>query len=66
LKKLADAEARHAEKWERKLAELGAAPPKEQRTLGMRFQGWLRRQLGTEAALRQQPAPKSPLIDLWG
>ncbi len=53
LKKLADAEARHAEKWERKLAELGAEPPKEQRTLGMRFQGWLRRQLGTEAALRQ-------------
>lgn len=53
LDKLADAESRHAEKWERKLAELGAEPPKEQRTLKMRFQGWLRRQLGTEAALRQ-------------
>lgn len=53
LEKMADAEARHAQKWERKLAELGAEPPVEERTLGMRFQGWLRRQLGTEAALRQ-------------
>src|SRR5947207_2589570 len=52
LQKMADAEARHAAKWEGKLAELGAEPPKEERTLGMRFQGWLRRQLGTEAALR--------------
>src|SRR5437588_5294411 len=53
LEKLADAEQRHAQKWENKLAELGAEPPREQRTLSMRFQGWLRRQLGTEAALRQ-------------
>jgi VIT1/CCC1 family predicted Fe2+/Mn2+ transporter/rubrerythrin len=53
LLKLADAEQRHAQKWERKLAELGAEPPREQRPLGVRFKGWLRRQLGTEAALRQ-------------
>jgi len=53
LIKLADAEQRHAQKWERKLAELGAEPPQEERTLGMHFKGWLRRQLGTEAALRQ-------------
>src|SRR5438034_385603 len=53
LEKMADAEARHAQKWERKLAELGVKAPQEERTLGMRFQGWLRRQLGTEAALRQ-------------
>jgi VIT1/CCC1 family predicted Fe2+/Mn2+ transporter/rubrerythrin len=53
LVKMADAEQRHAQKWERKLAELGAEPPKEQRSLGTRFKGWLRRQLGTEAALRQ-------------
>jgi len=53
LLKMAEAEARHAQKWERKLAELGEEPPKEERTLKMRFQGWLRRQLGTEAALRQ-------------
>ena len=53
LEKLADAEARHAEKWARKLAELGAEAPKEERPFGVRLQGWLRRQLGTEAALRQ-------------
>ena len=53
LVKMAEAEARHAQQWEQKLAELGAEPPKEERTLKMRLQGWLRRQLGTEAALRQ-------------
>ncbi|HEV2581504.1 MAG TPA: VIT1/CCC1 transporter family protein [Ktedonobacteraceae bacterium] len=53
LLKMAEAEQRHAQKWERKLAELGAEPPQEQRSLGTRFKGWLRRQLGTEAALRQ-------------
>src|SRR6266478_1193028 len=52
LEKLADAEARHAQKWERKLAELGAEPPPERLTPGTRFKGWLYRQLGTEAALR--------------
>lgn len=53
LLKMADAEQRHAHKWEQKLAELGAEPPREQRSPGTRFKGWLRRQLGTEAALRQ-------------
>jgi len=53
LTKMADAEQRHAQKWEQKLAELGVEPPQEQRSLKTRFQGWLRRQLGTDAALRQ-------------
>ncbi len=53
LEKLAEAETRHAQRWERKLAELGAEPPKEERTLVVRFKGWLHRQLGTEAALRR-------------
>ena len=52
LEKLAEAETRHAQRWERKLAELGAEPPREERTLGVRFKGWWIRQLGTEAALR--------------
>lgn len=52
LLKLAEAEERHAQKWERKLAELGAPTPREKRTLGMRLKNWTRRQLGTEAALR--------------
>ncbi|HET9921039.1 MAG TPA: VIT1/CCC1 transporter family protein [Ktedonobacteraceae bacterium] len=53
LEKLAEAETRHAEKWANKLAELGAEPPGEERSAGTRFKGWLRAQLGTEAALRQ-------------
>ena len=53
LEKLTEAEARHAARWERKLIELGEQSPREQRTLKMRVQGWLRRQVGTEAALRQ-------------
>jgi predicted membrane protein (TIGR00267 family) len=52
LLKLAQAEERHAQKWERKLAELGAPPPREKRTLGGRLKAWVRRQVGTEAALR--------------
>lgn len=52
LFKLAEAEERHAQKWERKLAELGAPAPQEKRTLGARLKGWTRRQVGTEAALR--------------
>ncbi|HLI69467.1 MAG TPA: VIT1/CCC1 transporter family protein [Ktedonobacteraceae bacterium] len=52
LLKLAEAEERHAQKWERKLAELGAPTPQEKRTLGGRLKSWVRRQVGTEAALR--------------
>ena len=59
LEKLADAETRHAQKWERKLAELGAEPPKEERTLGGRFKDWLNRQLGTEATLRRMEGEES-------
>ena len=52
LLKLAEAEERHAQKWEHKLAELGAPTPVEKRTLSTRFKSWTRRQVGTEAALR--------------
>jgi len=52
LLKLAAAEERHAQKWEHRLAELGAPTPQEKRSLGGRLKGWTRRQVGTEAALR--------------
>jgi VIT1/CCC1 family predicted Fe2+/Mn2+ transporter/rubrerythrin len=52
LLKMAEAEERHAQKWERKLVELGAPLPQEKRTWRMRLKGWTRRQVGTEAALR--------------
>src|SRR2546423_2001080 len=62
---MAEAEALHVQKWEQKLAGLGAEPPKEERTLKMRLQGWLRRQLGTEAALRQLEGEEGQGIDRY-
>jgi VIT1/CCC1 family predicted Fe2+/Mn2+ transporter/rubrerythrin len=56
LARLAEAEARHARKWETKLAELGAAPPPLEHTWRDRLRGWLRQSLGTDAALRQMEA----------
>lgn len=56
LERLAQAEERHAEKWERKLAELGAAPPPLQFGWRDKLQTWVRRGLGTDAALRQMEA----------
>ncbi|HEY1352491.1 MAG TPA: VIT1/CCC1 transporter family protein [Ktedonobacteraceae bacterium] len=52
LLKMAEAEARHAQKWEEKLAELGVPLPQEKRTWSIRLKSWMRRQVGTEAALR--------------
>lgn len=56
LMRLSDAEARHAAKWEAKLAELGAAPPPLETTWRDRVRGWFRRQLGTDVALRRMEA----------
>ena len=56
LTKLAQAEERHAAKWEAKLAELGAAPPPLRVTVWDRLRGWARRGLGTDAALRRMEA----------
>jgi len=53
LLKLAEAEERHAQRWVRKLSELGAPLPQEKRTWSARLKDWTRRQLGTEATLRQ-------------
>src|SRR5258708_2056173 len=44
LLKLAEAEERHAQKWERKLIELGAPVPQERRSPGSRLRSWVRRQ----------------------
>lgn len=65
LLRLAEAEERHAQKWERKLAELGAPPPQEQRTPGARLKNWLRRQVGTEAALRQMESEEDRDIERY-
>ena len=56
LLKLAEAEERHAAKWEAKLAELGAAAPSLRVTWWDRVRAWARRGLGTDAALRRMEA----------
>lgn len=56
LERLAQAEERHADKWERKLAELGAAPPPLTITWRDRLQRFINRGIGTDAALRRMEA----------
>jgi VIT1/CCC1 family predicted Fe2+/Mn2+ transporter/rubrerythrin len=56
LLRLAEAEEGHAQKWERKLAELGAERPVYRPSRMDRLRAWLRRGLGTDAALRQMEA----------
>jgi vacuolar iron transporter family protein len=56
LERLAQAEERHADKWERKLAELGAAPAPLTVTWRDRLQRFINRGIGTDAALRRMEA----------
>ncbi len=56
LLRLAEAEERHAFKWEGKLVELGAAPPSYNITWRDRLRDFVRRGIGTDAALRQMEA----------
>jgi VIT1/CCC1 family predicted Fe2+/Mn2+ transporter/rubrerythrin len=56
LLRLAEAEARHAAKWEGKLAELGATPPTLSYTWRDRARDVVRRGIGTDAALRRMEA----------
>jgi len=56
LVRLAEAEERHAAKWESKLAELGAAPPAFAPTWRDKLRAVVMRGLGTDAALRRMEA----------
>jgi VIT1/CCC1 family predicted Fe2+/Mn2+ transporter/rubrerythrin len=66
LQKMADAEERHAHRWAGKLAELSAPVPQEKRDLVMRLRGWARRQVGTDAALRQMENEEDKDIARYG
>ncbi len=52
LNRLADAEQRHAGKWEARLKELGSAPPAFRESFFERARRWVLVQSGTETALR--------------
>src|SRR5947207_14686473 len=56
LNRMAEAEERHAERWAKKLADLGEPVPTIPDSLGRRLQRWLNRALGTEIAIRRMEA----------
>src|SRR5207244_7158740 len=56
LLRMAEAEELHAQRWAKKLADLGAPIPTFPDSLGRRFKRWLNRALGTEIAIRRMEA----------
>ncbi len=56
LLRLAEAEERHAARWEKRLAELGASVPTLADTLGKRFSRWINRRVGTDIAIKRLEA----------
>ncbi len=56
LLRMAEAEERHALRWEKKLAELGAPPPKLQKDLRRRLNRWWNRHAGADIAIRRMEA----------
>src|SRR5947208_11093877 len=56
LNRMAEAEERHAERWAKKLADLGERVPTIPHSLGRRLHRWLNRALGTGIAIRRMEA----------
>src|ERR1700757_2426625 len=56
LLRMAEAEERHAQRWEKKLRDLGAAPPVYKETIARRLNRWWNRFAGAEIAIRRMEA----------
>src|SRR5712691_7791257 len=56
LLRMAEAEERHALRWEAKLKELGAAPPVLKNDWRRRFNRWWNRAAGADATIRRMEA----------
>jgi vacuolar iron transporter family protein len=56
LLRMAEAEERHAQRWEQKLKDLGAEPPVLQNTIGRRLNRWWNKLAGTDIAIRRMEA----------
>jgi VIT1/CCC1 family predicted Fe2+/Mn2+ transporter/rubrerythrin len=56
LLRMAEAEERHAQRWEEKLRDLGAEPPVLKDTLQRRLNRWWNKIAGTEIAIRRMEA----------
>src|SRR5438270_6877139 len=56
LLRMAEAEERHAQRWEKKLRDLGAEPPVFKETIARRLNRWWNRFAGAEIAIRRMEA----------
>src|SRR2546425_9898774 len=56
LLRMAEAEERHAQRWEKKLRDLGEEPPVYKDTIGRRFNRWWNKSAGAEIAIRRMEA----------
>src|SRR2546428_9688206 len=56
LLRMAEAEERHAQRWEKKLKDLGAEPPVFKDTIARRLNRWWNRFAGAEIAIRRMEA----------
>jgi VIT1/CCC1 family predicted Fe2+/Mn2+ transporter/rubrerythrin len=56
LIRMAEAEERHAQRWEEKLRDLGAEPPVLENTLGRRLNRWWNKIAGANIAIRRMEA----------
>src|ERR1043166_3690841 len=56
LFRMAEAEERHAQRWEAKLKELGAGAPVYRETIGRRLNRWWNKIAGAEIAIRRMEA----------
>jgi vacuolar iron transporter family protein len=56
LQRLAEAEERHAARWEKRLSEVGAGVPTLSENLKGRFRRWINRHVGTDVAIKRLEA----------
>src|SRR5947199_9101103 len=56
LLRMAEAEERHAQRWEKKLRDLGAEPPVFKETIARRLNRWWNKIAGAEIAIRRMEA----------
>ncbi|PWT79295.1 MAG: rubrerythrin family protein, partial [Acidobacteria bacterium] len=56
LLRMAEAEERHAQRWEKKLRDLGAEPAVLRNTVGRRLSRWWNKIAGAEIAIRRMEA----------
>jgi rubrerythrin len=56
LIRMAEAEERHAQRWEKKLRDLGVEPPILKDTIGRRLNRWWNKIAGAEIAIRRMEA----------